>query len=281
MINHHPCLPASEHLLILFVTYLAQKCCHATIRSYLSAVRYLHIVNGFPDPLREKLRLEQLLNGVKRIKPRVADPRLPITPFILEKIHRVITKDPHASINITMWAACCLGYFAFLRAGEFTLQSAKDYDPAKHLSPLDIAVDSHSQPTLMRIHLKHSKTDQQRLGVDLYVGCTFNNLCPIAAMLAYLALRGQTEGPLFVVDSKPLSREFLVQWLRETLTKAGIDSSHFSGHSFRIGATSTASTKGISEATIQTLGRWNSDSYKRYIRIPREDLASTSRSLSS
>ena len=108
----------------------------------------------------------------------------------------------------------------------------------------------------MRIHLKHSKTDQQQLGVDLYVGRTFNNLCPVAAMLAYLALRGQTEGPLFMVDSKPLSREFLVQWLRETLTKAGIDSSHFSGHSFRIGAASTASTKGISEATIQTLGRY-------------------------
>ena len=159
-------------------------------------------------------------------------------------------EDPHASINITMWAACCLGYFAFLQAVQFTLQSAKDYDPAKHLSPLDIAVDSHSQPTLMRIHLKHSKTDQQWLGVDLYVGCTFNNLCPVAAMLACLALQGQTEGPFFMVESKPLSREFLVQWLRETLTKAGIDSSHFSGHSFRIGAASTASAKGISEATI-------------------------------
>lgn len=180
-----------------------------------------------------------------------------------------------------MWAACCLGFFAFLRAGEFTVPSATHFDPSIHLSPADIAVDSHSDPTLMRIHLKQSKTDQQRLGVDLYVGRTFTNLCPIAAMLAYLAIRGQTDGPLFILAGRALSRESLVQWLRSTLAETGINPAHFSGHSFRIGAASTAAARGISESTVQTLGRWQSDSYKRYIRIPREELASISKSLAS
>ena len=131
----------------------------------------------------------------------------------------------------------------------------------------------------MRIRLKQSKTDQQRVGVDLYVGRTFNNLCPVAAMLAYLVIRGQTDGPLFSVNGRCLTRDMLVQWLRSTLAKAGVDPTHFSGHSFRIGAASTAAAKGVAESTVQTLGRWASDSYKRYIRIPREELATISKTL--
>ena len=100
---------------------------------------------------------------------------------------------------------------------------------------------------------------QEKQGVDLFVGRTFTNLCPIAAMLAYLALRGQIEGPLFMWDGRSLSRESLVLWLRATLSKAGINLSLFSDHSFRIGAASTAAARGISEVTVQTLGRWNSN----------------------
>ena len=67
----------------------------------------------------------------------------------------------------------------------------------------------------MRIHLKHSKTDQERVGIDLYVGRTDNELCPVAAMLAYLVVRGQDDGPLFRLrDGRPLSREHLVRVLR-------------------------------------------------------------------
>ena len=62
-------------------------------------------------------------------------------------------------------------------------------------------------------------------------------------------------------------------WLRSTLNKAGIDSSKFSGHSFRIGAASVAAARGVEDSTIQTLGRWKSESFKRYIRMPREELA--------
>ena len=34
-------------------------------------------------------------------------------------------------------------------------------------------------------------------GVDIYLGRTDEDLCPVAALLAYLALRGREPGPLF------------------------------------------------------------------------------------
>ena len=38
-------------------------------------------------------------------------------------------------------------------------------------------------------------------------------------------------------------------------------------HSFRIGAAKHAAKIGKSDDEIMTMGRWKSDSYKRYIRI--------------
>ena len=67
----------------------------------------------------------------------------------------------------------------------------------------------------------------------LVAGRTHQNICPVAAVLAYMAVRGKrTTIPLFVQkDGNPLSRAVLVEWLKTTLKKAGIDESICSGHS--------------------------------------------------
>ena len=61
---------------------------YATIRSYLSAIRFLHLSNGYTDhdPIANTLQLSLLLKGAQRRKPVARDKRLPITPLILEKI---------------------------------------------------------------------------------------------------------------------------------------------------------------------------------------------------
>ena len=74
--------------------------------------------------------------------------------------------------------------------------------------------------------------------------------------------------------SAPLSRSGLVDKVRQYLHQGGVDPTHYSGHSFCIGAATTAAAKGVSDATIQVLGRWASDSYTRYIRVPRQELSS-------
>jgi len=54
-------------------------------------------------------------------------------------------------------------------------------------------------------------------------------------------IRGFDHGPLFQLqNSQPLTRQKLVDMLRTTLSMAGIDPTHYSGHSFRIGAATTA-----------------------------------------
>ena len=125
------------------------------------------------------------------------------------------------------------------------------------------------------IRIKCSKTDQFGNGVNIYLQRTGASLCPVSALLDYLSVRGLTDGPLFLCsDGQPLSRVLLVSNVRSALASLGINVDHFSGHSFRIGAASTALHAGVSDAKIKMLGRWESSAYQLYLRTPREDLGS-------
>ena len=173
-----------------------------------------------------------------------------------------------------------MGFFGFMRAGEFTLTAPTDPDSA--ISANDVSVDSRSNPSMVKVHLKKSKTDPFRHGVDIFLGRTNTDLCPVAAILAYYAIRPAAAGPFFQYqDSSPLTRDKLVTAVRLALTEAGVDSSRYLGHSFRVGAATTAAKAGITDATIKMLGRWESEAYQRYIRTPRESLAVISRQLAS
>jgi integrase len=179
-----------------------------------------------------------------------------------------------------LWAAFCLGFFGFMRSGEFTSSLSQDPD-ACTLSVADVAIDSRHNPQVLTVLIRRSKTDQSGTGTHLYLGRTGTTLCPVSAVLAYLAIRPPTPGPLFVFqDGTPLSRDKLVSQLRDALSLLGIDAMNFSGHSFRIGAATTAAKAGFDDSLIQTLGRWKSNAFTTYIRTSAEDLAAASAILS-
>ena len=272
-------MPASESTLILFVTELAQTRAHATLKSYLSGVRFLHITHGFPNPLANLLRLDLVLKGIKRIKPRPPSQiRLPITPAILRRIRAGLTQIQLSDTEEKMmWAACTLAFFAFLRCGEFTQASLTSYDSSKHLSQGDIAVNSHDNPTVMSVRIKSSKTDQFGEGVTLYLGKGCAPLCPISSMMQYLAIRSPAPGPLFVDDSnKPLTKQAFISKVHSALSATGMSTEGYKGHSFRIGAATTAAACGVSEHLIKTMGRWSSEAYHVYIRTPPNELTKVS-----
>ncbi|CAG2235998.1 unnamed protein product [Mytilus edulis] len=63
----------------------------------------------------------------------------------------------------------------------------------------------------------------------------------------------------------PLSRNFFISHVKCTLDKLGLSSEKYNGHSFRSGAATTAHKARLEDHLIQTLGRWSSDCYTKYI----------------
>ena len=161
-------------------------------------------------------------------------------------------------------------------SGQGKLQSHHGRSLTQEL--ICVTLDSRSAPQIAQLNIKASKTDPFQHGVSIFLGKTGNRLCPVAALAAYLAIRGNQPGPFFQFrDGRPLSRERFAIKVREALTEAGLEASKFTGHSFRIGAATTAAARGVEDSLIKTLGRWESSAY---VRIPRERLAGLSTVLS-
>ena len=127
-----------------------------------------------------------------------------------------------------LWVAECVRFFGFLRAG---VSSPGEYvrDAPELGQPGN---DSHSNPSLIRVRIKQSKTDLFRKGTDIYVGAT---ICPVRALWQYLAVRGSTPSPLFKLASGiPLTQFVLVIHMHRALQDAGINAAAYNRHSFRI-----------------------------------------------
>ena len=161
------------------------------------------------------------------------------------------------------------------------MEAEGQYDPNTHLLFDDVAVDNATNPTIISLNIKHSKTDQGRVGCQVVLGKTNDELCPVTALLQYLARRGGCPGALFQwQDGTPLSKAKFVEAVRQALSAANLPALQFAGHSFRIGAATTAAMVGLQDSAIQTLGHWRSDCYQLYIRFSPQHLASLSSSLS-
>ena len=105
-----------------------------------------------------------------------------------------------------------------MRLVEIFLDNNGPFNPTRDLTPKDIKVDSIQDPRLVRLHLKHSKTDPFGEGSDTFVVRTYNELCPVSALLAWLTHQEANQlGPLFYFQSgTPLTRStFVIQFYQQ------------------------------------------------------------------
>ena len=105
-------------------------------------------------------KLKQVIRGVQRLRAEQGQQqrrRKPMTVQVLEILRRSWSAGLDAKM---LWAAATLSFFGFMRSGEVTVPSTRAYDPSRHLSWQDVSTDSVANPTVVRVTLKISKTDQ-------------------------------------------------------------------------------------------------------------------------
>jgi hypothetical protein len=161
--------PASENLLIEFVAALGGTVTPPTIRNYLSAIRAQHIAAGFGDPLAGRLRLQRAMRGVRRTYGEPRRLRLPITIDILRRI--MVPRADDEWQDAFFDAAITLGFFGFLRAGEFTIKTkrfAADIHPC--IGDIVFQQAGVNAVSAMTFRIKVAKTDPFRQGSTVVIG---------------------------------------------------------------------------------------------------------------
>ena len=159
----------NEQTLLRFCSHLADHLHHSSIKVYLLAIRSLHIDQGFPDPLVNCLQIQCPLRGIKRHQGSTLTQRQPVTPDLMRIIQRSL--DTHNSEHVMLWAGRCLGFFGFLRAGEFMVNST--FDLSIHLTVQDSQVEVN--PSSLCVCIKSSKNDLFPQGCFIYLGRALSN----------------------------------------------------------------------------------------------------------
>ena len=242
-----------------------------TIRVYLTSINFItKLLTGSPHPFSSRPHVTLLLKGFKRQEPR----RQALTAQILADCIATLRSgyaDPHT--DATLESVFLLAFYGFLRCPEFTASNSQ-FNPALHPCVSDLSITS---PTTLIFTLKHSKTDKFGISTPIHLFKLNSILSPYELLVRHLSIRtaqnASPSDPLFITESgSVITRTWFLNHLRLVLTKAGYAAHNFSGHSFRIGAASTASRQGVPEHIIQVLGRWTSQAYHAYIRTSPHDL---------
>ena len=222
-----------------------------------------------------------VLRGIQRSKSHGRTRRAISTATLGKIVNHLITEYPSTTHDRYMLAAAtCLAFYALLRVSEFASPTRSSFLSHRTLARQDIKIKKHT----ISLRIRASKTDQQRRGHTLLVGCTHTSPCPVELLTRYLQLRkhSSSQSPLFLFkDGSYLTQRTFSAALKQSLLAVGRNHHHYSPHSLRIGGATAAAKAGVEPTIIQELGRWRSQCYRRYTRAPNARLSNAARSMAS
>ncbi|SOV04182.1 uncharacterized protein UDID_17023 [Ustilago sp. UG-2017a] len=259
------CLPATSVQLLEWLGSMS-----STGRSYHSAkhelghLRSHHVDLGLSLASFECGHLKRALRGYKCVhSARRTSAKLPITLPLLRRLVAAVNTfgDLSARNRAVFKAAFTLSFACFLHSGEVIWDRRTDPAVVLRVGSVKLAAN-HAVVTLLA-----SKTDPFCLSVKVVAPLVGGPECPIAHLCRLLSGH-PSSAPLFGLGpsgADPLLRSSFVAVLQRAIAFTSLAPSAYASHSFRCGAATWAAHLGASPETIQCLGCWNSDCFRRYV----------------
>lgn len=254
-----PALPSSPAVVATYLAHRADEgAAPASLNLYLSAIVEAHrAAKHDAAAIRASAEVRAVMAGIKRTCGTAQRQAAPLTPETLRVA--LAGLDVNTMAGARDRALLLLGFAAALRRSE--------------LVALDVAALTFSSRG-MEVRIARSKTDQQGEGHALAIPfASSEDVCPVRAVQAWLALTGITSGPVLrSVDrwgsfGGPLDGRDVARIVKRAATLAGVDPERFSGHSLRAGLATAAALAGKSDRSIMAQGRWRGRSMvDRYVR---------------
>ncbi|XP_075071361.1 uncharacterized protein LOC142160342 [Mixophyes fleayi] len=234
----------------------------ARVGSLLAGISFMTRLNGTQDPTKSFI-IAKALKGWSRIQPLKNDTRRPIDGQMLARLVEVLrnlTMDEYEALLFGL--AFSVAYHGAFRISELVARSKIDIGGA--LLSRNVVL----QPKVIRCKIVRSKTDQLGRGHWLAIKeQQGTSICPVMLANKFASLRPPGEGPWLIhMDNTPLTKFQFNALLKRALGEIGLNPGDYCTHSFRIGAATAAAVRGASITEIQALGRWKSQSYRKYIR---------------
>ena len=287
--------PLTNQNVIRFIHWLfeSRKVSSSTVNSYLAGLRQLHLVNGVEIPLLRPPIVAQLLEGKKNVEVILArqgrkQKRLPVTLNVMKLLKSEIKRTDRSQVDkALLWAVCTIAFNGCLRIHELLARKETEFDPEFTLLNRDIIMKqiivSKTETTVLQIRLKSPKED--RIGKDKIIHIYQSNgiICPIKAYRRWDKLRADRNPstPVFRMgNGRCLTGRRFNKFLKEFLGKH-IDyrQGKITSHSFRAGMATLLGQIGFSDEDIMAIGRWSSDSFERYLKLPRTKRAEIARKI--
>ena len=286
-------LPLSEEDILTYIGWLLEvrNVKARTISGYLSGLRLLHITKGAEPPEMRTNLVKCILTGktnMENIETRKSTMagRLPMTMTMMRVLKEQIRlwEEPMQK-KLLMWAVCSLAFHGAFRIHEILSKTSSTFDPDFVLLHENLSLKREFKEggdRFLEVVLKCPKESRTGKAVVIEVFETKGALCPVKAYERWQSrTKAETGMPAFREDDgTPLTGTKLNGWLRNRLEKfIDYKKGKFTSHSFRIGLATTLGTRGCSNDDIKEAGRWNSNSYEVYMRLPRNRRAKVAKKI--
>jgi hypothetical protein len=243
----------------------------STLRVYVSALRSVHVDLNLRTEVFESAHTQRLINSAINLFPaRKESQRLPLTRDVLLKVISPAATAEESTVNrLNANAAFTMAFAGFMRMGEFTHKEGdlKDHAKFKEENLTRRCITYSEADDHYTLFLPRSKTDYDNTGVRIVIAAADDDACLLRHMKSLLQSNDRDlNAPLLRLTSGAFTRERALEILSRRLKRVGIDPKDFKGHSFRKGAAQEAYKYCMSEDQIQILGRWSSDTVRRYFK---------------
>lgn len=261
--------PIAEQYMLQFISFLFEKQYSAsTIRTYASAISFLNQLHHGPSLVASFL-VKRAIIGCENLTTSV-DQRLPFTLDLLHALVEVLPKlFRNTYLETLLESMFLLAFHACLRVGELTVYSSTNYRHAILVHDVSFTF-SEVHAEVVHITINHCKSHYGSQPFHIYIrALQEQSHCPVRSVHRYSLMRGNSPGPFFIFqDRAPVTGAAFRRLLNRCVTAIGLDPSRYKGHSFRIGAASSAAMSGLDDGQLQRMGRWSSNAFRRYIRAP-------------
>ena len=263
-------MPASHLTLCAFMQFLDREFkSPSTVKNYLIGVKWFHVLAGMETAQFDHVSVKLVQKGIARLKKHKPKQALPLTPEILEDIHKFL--DLTNLNDASLWTALIFGFFLMARKSNLVPDSVNKFEPSKHLCRSDVTRSGN----VILVSLKWSKTNQNqdREHCVPLLAMPESQLCPVRAWSNLTSLvSGNLQDPLFIVEKHnqlfPLTYRILQSRLKQLIGATGREPAAYSSHSLRRGGATFAAAAGVPRHCIQQVGDWRSDAVDQYMHNP-------------